>query len=140
MHLLKKILPLFWTVQYIGIKLFINYCIFLLISSEYLLMSFGSLFFLFFFSLSLWVNINFINFLKVPILVSLIFPHCFSVFIDFLQMFIYFEREREQAGKGQREKGENLMQATRCQHRARHGAWTHKPRNYDLSQNQDLVT
>ena len=48
------------------------------------------------------------------------------------------ERESEwaRAGEGQRErKTQNLKQApgSRCQHRARCGVWSHKPRDHDLS-------
>ena len=44
-------------------------------------------------------------------------------------------------GRG-RERGRHRIrssfQALTCQHRARHGAWTHKSRNHDLSQSQML--
>ena len=56
-------------------------------------------------------------------------------------MFIYFwgrererERERERTGEGQRERGRHRirsrLQALRCQHRAWHGAGTHKLRSW----------
>ena len=50
------------------------------------------------------------------------------------------EREREQ-GRG-RERGRSRIwstfQALSCQHRAPHGAWTHKPRDHDLSWSHTL--
>ena len=66
-----------------------------------------------------------------------------SVF--FFLMFIHFwdkERETEsEQGRG-RERGTNRIQSRllslSCQHRAWHRAWTHKPRDYDLSWSQML--
>ena len=66
----------------------------------------------------------------------------------FLSLFyfilFYFERERErvQAGQGQRERGRHRirsrLRAPSRQHRARRGARTHEPRDYDLSRNWTL--
>ena len=65
----------------------------------------------------------------------------------FLSLFIYFERERSHAGRAEREgererererERENPKQAPQCQHRAWHGAQTHKWWDHDLSQNQEL--
>ena len=67
--------------------------------------------------------------------------HCFN-HLFFSWLFIYFERER---GKAQAEEGqtvrerENPKQAPHCQHRARHGTWTHQPWDHDLSGNQETV-
>ena len=56
-------------------------------------------------------------------------------------MFI-FERESMQAGEGQRERGRHRtpsrLQALSYQHKARCGAWTHKPWDHDLSRSQTL--
>ena len=58
-------------------------------------------------------------------------------------MFIYFwERETEwKLGRG-RERGRrrigSRLQALSCHHRARHGAWTLKLRNHDLSRSRPL--
>ena len=43
------------------------------------------------------------------------------------------ERRRHRIQSGLR------LQAPSCQHRARHGARTHKPRDHDLSQSQTLI-
>ena len=58
-------------------------------------------------------------------------------------VFIYFwERERAWMGKGQRERGRHRVrsrpQAPSCQPRAQRGAWTHKPRDHDVSRSQTL--
>ena len=61
-------------------------------------------------------------------------------FTFFKVLFIYFERKREWvwAGEEQGEReGENHKQASRCQHRTRHGAWPHESWDHDLSENQD---
>ena len=50
-----------------------------------------------------------------------IFSKCFFKFI-----YLFWKRERE-----------NLKQALHCQHRARCGAWTHKPWDRDLSWSQE---
>ena len=53
-------------------------------------------------------------------------------------LFILRETEHKQGrGRDKREK-ENPKQAPCCQHRAQHGAWTHKLRDHDLSRNQEL--
>ena len=63
---------------------------------------------------------------------------------NFFNAFIYFwrrERDRAWAGEGQREgETQNLKQAQAlsCQHRARHGARTHRPRDRDLSRSRIL--
>ena len=65
---------------------------------------------------------------------------------SFFLMFIYFifetERDRAWTGEGQRERGRhriwNRLQALSCQHRARRGAWTHGPRDHDLSRSRPL--
>ena len=51
-------------------------------------------------------------------------------------MFIYFW-----VGEGQRERetqNPKQLQALSCQHRARHGAWTHDLQNHDLSRSRTL--
>ena len=66
------------------------------------------------------------------------------IFLNFLNVFVSErerERERAQAGEGQREREtKNLkqLQVPSCQHRARPGAGTYKPRDHDLSQCQRL--
>ena len=52
-------------------------------------------------------------------------------------MFIYFEKEREQAGEGQREsEKENPMQAPLSQCRAQCGARAHEPKSRSQMLNQ----
>ena len=72
-------------------------------------------------------------------------PSCFHII--FFLMFIFerekeWERDRVQAGEGQRENGRhriwNRLQALSCQHRAQGGAWIHEPRDHDLSWSQML--
>ena len=61
----------------------------------------------------------------------------FIFFLLFL-MFIHFLRETEHEWERGRERErhriQNKLQALRCQHRAQHKAWTHKPWDHDLSQ------
>ena len=61
-------------------------------------------------------------------------------FLIFFFTFIHFwetERDRAQAGEGQRERDthriQSRLQAPSCQHRARCGIQTHKPQDHDLS-------
>ena len=56
-----------------------------------------------------------------------------------MYLFILRERVSMRVGKGQRERErQNPKQALSCQHRARHGAQTHEPRDRDLSRSQTL--
>ena len=58
-------------------------------------------------------------------------------------MFIFEkkgERQNVSGGRVERE-GDRIwsrLQAPSCQHRAWHGAWTHEPRDHDLSQSRTL--
>ena len=72
-------------------------------------------------------------------------PVCafYFIFILFFIMFIYFwERETECEQGRDRERGRHRirsrLQTLSCQHRAWHGAGTHKPRDHDLSWSQTL--
>ena len=63
----------------------------------------------------------------------------------FLSLFILWggekekEKEREKGvGRGRERERENSKQVPHCQCRAPCGARTHKPRDHDLSQNQEL--
>ena len=60
----------------------------------------------------------------------------------FLRFIHFWERHRARAGEGRRERGRHRirsrLQAPRCQHRARCGAWTHDPRDHDLSLSRRL--
>ena len=64
--------------------------------------------------------------------------------LSFFFNVYFWERERaSKLGRGMvRERGRHRiwsrLQAPRCQHRAQHGAWTHKPWDHDLSQSQML--
>ena len=71
------------------------------------------------------------------------------VFVRFLHCKVshffnvyFWRRERVRAGEGQRERGkhriQSRIQALSCQHRARHGAWTHEPWDHDLSPSRTL--
>ena len=58
-------------------------------------------------------------------------------------LFIFeTKRDRAWTGEGQRERGRqrvwNRLQVLSCQHRARRGAWTHEPRDHDLSRSRTL--
>ena len=52
------------------------------------------------------------------------------------------ERDRAWVGEGQRERGRHRIQSRllgpSCQHRAWRGAWTHRPRDHDLSRSRTL--
>ena len=80
--------------------------------------------------------------LAVSRLYNLWILHFIYIFKCFL-MFI-FETETEcKLGRAEREKGRHRiwsrLQALSCQHRARRGARTHKPRDHDLSQSRTLI-
>ena len=55
----------------------------------------------------------------------------YQIYIPFLKMFIYFQREKRE--RGTRRDKENPKQALRCQHRAWCGARSHEPWDHDLS-------
>ena len=62
---------------------------------------------------------------------------------NFFLTFIYFwDKERQSMDGGGSERGRhriwNRLQALSCQHRARRGAWTHRPRDHDLSWSRTL--
>ena len=68
-----------------------------------------------------------------------------KIFILKNLMFYLFLRKRERerdstSGEGQKGRHRiwSRVQALSCQHRARHGAQTHEPWDYDLSRNQTL--
>ena len=69
-----------------------------------------------------------------PVVILLIKKIFFNVHL-FLR-----ERDRVQAGEEQRERGrhriQSRLQSLSCQHRARHEARTHEPRDRDLSRSQ----
>ena len=64
----------------------------------------------------------------------------FFIFVFFF-FFVFLRESRSATGEG-RERGRHRMQsrfqAPSCQHRAWHGAQTHKPWDHDLSQSQTL--
>ena len=60
-----------------------------------------------------------------------------------LFIYLFWETERKNASGGGAEKErrrerENPKQAPSCQHRTLRGAWTHEPRDHDLSWSQTL--
>ena len=67
-------------------------------------------------------------------------------YILFLMFIYYFERERETERETEyewgRERGRHRiwsrLKTLSCQHRARHGAWIHRPQDHDLSWSQTL--
>ena len=67
-----------------------------------------------------------------------------SVFNSFFKNAYLFltQRERQSMSRGGAERGRhriwNRLQALSCQHRAWRGAWTHRPRDYDLRQSRTL--
>ena len=70
---------------------------------------------------------------------------CLSLFFffNFFNVYLFFwDRERQSMSGGGSERGRhriwNRLQALSCQHRARLGAWTHGPRDRDLSRSRPL--
>ena len=64
-------------------------------------------------------------------------------FYFFFNIYLFLrQRETEHEWGRVRERGRhriwNRLQALSCQHRARRGAWTHGPRDHDLSQSRPL--
>ena len=80
----------------------------------------------------------------------LFFCFCFLILLSekkfFNVLFCFWERERDRererdsmsGGRAERERIWSRLQALRHQHRAGHGAWTHKPCDHDLSWSQML--
>ena len=75
------------------------------------------------------------------------YPYIFfsvcSNLVQFFKMFIYsWGREIECVqGRGRvrgRHRMQSILRAPNCQRRVRCGAWTHQPRDHDLSQSQTL--
>ena len=66
---------------------------------------------------------------------------CCPEFCGFLNVYSFILRERAHVGKSrggtERQERKNPKQALRHSHRAQHRAWTHKPQDHDLSQNQE---
>ena len=62
-------------------------------------------------------------------------------FKEKLYVYIYFWERQSMSGEGTEREGDRIwsrLQASSCQHRAQHRAWTHEPWHHNLSRSRTL--